>query len=88
MTIAAANGGRQRTSTDGLPQATRAAALVSRVATWLRDEEAEQGSAPNLTVDISSGAHATLGSVRRIVASVAGVWPPRDCKLKDCAGSA
>ena len=40
MTIAAANGGRQRTAADGLPQATRAAALVSRAATWLRDEEA------------------------------------------------
>ena len=37
--------GRQRTSTDGLPQATRAAALVSRVAIWLRDEETNAGGA-------------------------------------------
>ena len=45
MTTATANGERQRTSTDGLPQATRATALVSRAATWLRDEEAA-GSNP------------------------------------------
>jgi hypothetical protein len=32
--------GRQRTSTDGLSQASRAAALADSEATWLRDEEA------------------------------------------------
>jgi len=41
VTIATAKGGRQRTSTDGLSQATHAAALVARAASWLRDEEAE-----------------------------------------------
>ncbi len=41
MTIATANGGRQRTPTDGLFQGRRAAALAVRVCTWLRDEEAE-----------------------------------------------
>ncbi len=40
MTIATANGARQRTPTDGLSQATRAAALAARVGTWVRDEEA------------------------------------------------
>src|ERR1700742_1004963 len=40
MTIATDSGGRQRTRTDSLPQATSAAALVARAATWLRDEEA------------------------------------------------
>ena len=40
MTIATDNGGRQRTPTDGLSQATDAAALAVRVCTWLRDEEA------------------------------------------------
>jgi hypothetical protein len=45
VTIATADGGRQRIPTDGLPQATPAAALVTRAATWLRDEEAA-GSNP------------------------------------------
>jgi len=45
VTIAAANGGRQRTSTDGLSQATHAAALVTRAASWLRDEEADASRA-------------------------------------------
>jgi hypothetical protein len=40
VTIATDSGGRQRTHTDGLLQATRAAALAARAATWLRDEEA------------------------------------------------
>src|SRR5438876_466074 len=40
MTIATDSGGRQRTRTDDLPQATRATALAARAATWLRDEEA------------------------------------------------
>jgi hypothetical protein len=39
MTIAAANYGRQRTPTDGLPQATNAASLEAAVGTWVRDEE-------------------------------------------------
>ena len=45
MTVATYSGGRQRTRTDGLPQATCAAALAGRAATWLRDEEAA-GSSP------------------------------------------
>ena len=40
MTIATANGGRQRTPTDDRPQATRAEALAVPGSTWLRDEEA------------------------------------------------
>ena len=40
MTIATANGGRQRTSTDGLSQATRAAALVARGGGQERDRGA------------------------------------------------
>jgi hypothetical protein len=40
VTIATANGGHQRTSTDGLSQATRAAALAFAIGTWVRDEEA------------------------------------------------
>jgi hypothetical protein len=40
LTIATDSSGRQSTSTDGLSQATRVAALVARAATWLRDEEA------------------------------------------------
>ena len=40
MTIATDSGGRQRTHTDGLPQATCAAVLADRAATWIRDEEA------------------------------------------------
>jgi hypothetical protein len=38
VTIATDSGGRQRTSTDGLAQATRAVTLTARAATWLRDE--------------------------------------------------
>jgi len=45
MTIATANGGRQRTSTDSLSQATRTAALAVPAGTWVRDEEAA-GSNP------------------------------------------
>jgi hypothetical protein len=45
VTIATDSGGRQRTRTDGLPQATHAATLAARAATWLRDEEAA-GSNP------------------------------------------
>ena len=40
VTIATDSGGRQRTPTDGLPQATGAGALAVRVCRWLRDEEA------------------------------------------------
>jgi hypothetical protein len=40
VTIATDSGGRQGTRTDGLPQATRAAALAGGAGTWLRDEEA------------------------------------------------
>jgi len=41
VTIATANGGRQRTSTDGLSQARHAAALADLASTWLRDEKAD-----------------------------------------------
>lgn len=41
MAIATANSGRQRAPTDGLPQAARAAVLVTRAATWVRDDEAK-----------------------------------------------
>lgn len=40
MTIATTDGGRQRTSTDGLSQATHAAPLVVSTRTWVRDEKA------------------------------------------------
>ena len=40
MTIATANRGRPRTSTDSLSQAKHAAALAARACTWPRDEEA------------------------------------------------
>ena len=40
MTIATGSGGHQRTHTDGLPHARRAAAPAVRATTWLRDEEA------------------------------------------------
>jgi len=43
VTIATATGGRQRTSTDGLSQAARAAALAVHASSWLRDEEASFG---------------------------------------------
>jgi hypothetical protein len=45
VTIATANGGRQRTAMDGLSQATHAAPLVVSTGTWLRDEEANVGGA-------------------------------------------
>jgi hypothetical protein len=40
VTIATANGGRQRSATDSRSQATHAAALAVPTGTWLRDEEA------------------------------------------------
>jgi hypothetical protein len=40
MTIAIDGGGRQRTRTDGPPQARRAATQTARAATWLQDKEA------------------------------------------------
>lgn len=49
MKIATDSGGRRQTRTDGLPQATRAAGLAARSATWLRDEEAARtGRAPGV----------------------------------------
>ena len=44
MTIAIEGGGRQRTGTDGPPQARRAATQTARAATWLRDEEASSSA--------------------------------------------
>jgi hypothetical protein len=38
VTIATASGERQQTPTDGLSQATYAAALAVRIGNWLRDE--------------------------------------------------
>lgn len=51
MTIATNSGGRQRTSRDGLPQATYVAALAARAATWFRDEEARFGDLLTTKVD-------------------------------------
>jgi len=45
VTIATDSSGCQRTHMDDLPQATRAAALAARAATWLRDEEANASAA-------------------------------------------
>jgi hypothetical protein len=40
VSVATANRGRKRTSTDGLSEARCAAALAIQASTWLRDEEA------------------------------------------------
>jgi hypothetical protein len=68
VTIATDSGGRQRTLTDGLPQARCAEGLAVYICTWLRDEEARQGvqaDAPerlDRTDDLSSlGLVFTLG---------------------------
>jgi hypothetical protein len=70
VTIATDSGGRQRTRTDGLPQATRAAALAARAATWLRDEEANANErAQAMGADDRSNLTATDHAIRHPVES-------------------
>jgi len=62
VTIATTNGGRQRTSTDDLSQATRVATLAVPTSTWARDEEAA-GSNPATPTHKTAG-HTLLGDLR------------------------
>ena len=75
MTIATANGGRQRTPTDSLPQATRVAALVARAATWLRDEEAAGSNPATPTTETAS--HGISGDLLSLFATPSvRFWEP------------
>ena len=60
--MATANGGRQRTCTDDLPQAMRAATLAVGACTWLRDEEAADSN-PATPTSKTAG-HTLLGGLR------------------------
>ena len=59
---------------DGLPQATRAAALAARAATWLRDEEATRGRAAAVE---SSRIQVKAAPLRGTASGAprAGLWP-------------